>query len=130
MVPGDWAGRFGRAQLTVATSTVAGAAPVTAAYRRTTIGTPADLVVTRARTCNELPSRPQADPIVIVAGRQIDTTLPDHRELDHLVGSSQDGLRRHSPSKTGVNARMAPIPIDAFCSAQPENRVTSRIARG
>jgi hypothetical protein len=67
MVPGDWAGRFGRAQLTVATSTVAGAAPVTAAYRRTTIGTPADLVVTRARTCNELPYFPLCPQFIVLS---------------------------------------------------------------
>jgi cytosine/creatinine deaminase len=55
-------------------------------HGRITVGGPADLVVTRARTFNELLSRPQADRIVMVAGRQIDTTLPDHRELDRLVG--------------------------------------------
>jgi cytosine/creatinine deaminase len=56
------------------------------AHGRIVVGGPADLVITRARTFNELLSRPQADRIVVVAGRQIDTTLPDHRELDHLVG--------------------------------------------
>jgi cytosine deaminase len=43
------------------------------------------LIVTRARTFNELLSRPQADRIVLVAGRQIDTSLPDYRELDGLM---------------------------------------------
>ena len=47
-----------------------------------------DLIVTRARTFNELLSRPQADRIVLVAGRQIDTTLPDYRELDRLMGGA------------------------------------------
>jgi cytosine deaminase len=53
---------------------------------RIAVGGPADLVITRARTFNELLSRPQSDRIVLVAGRQIDTTLPDYRELDGLMG--------------------------------------------
>jgi cytosine deaminase len=52
---------------------------------RIAVGGPADLIVTRARTFNELLSRPQADRIVLVAGRPIDTTLPDYRELDRLM---------------------------------------------
>jgi cytosine deaminase len=52
---------------------------------RIAVGGPADLIVTRARTFNELLSRPQADRIVLVAGRPIDTTLPDYRELDCLM---------------------------------------------
>ncbi|HXW27498.1 MAG TPA: cytosine deaminase [Xanthobacteraceae bacterium] len=55
-------------------------------HGRIAAGRPADLIVTRARTLNELLSRPQADRLVLVAGRQIDTTLPDYRELDGLVG--------------------------------------------
>jgi cytosine deaminase len=47
-------------------------------------GLPADLVLTRARTIQELVSRPQSDRVVLVAGRAIDTTLPDYRELDYL----------------------------------------------
>ena len=54
-------------------------------HGRIAVGGPADLIVTRARTFNELLSRPQSDRIVIVAGRQIDTTLPDYRELDSLM---------------------------------------------
>ena len=50
------------------------------------IGAPADLVLTRARDWTELFSRPQADRTVLVAGRAIDRTLPDYRELDHLMG--------------------------------------------
>jgi cytosine deaminase len=45
-------------------------------------GGAADLVLTRARTLNELLSRPQSDRVVIITGRAIDTTLPDYRELD------------------------------------------------
>lgn len=52
---------------------------------RIAVGGPADLIVTRARTFNELLSRPQMDRIVLVGGRQIDTTLPDYRELDGLM---------------------------------------------
>lgn len=47
-------------------------------------GAPADLVITRARNWSELFSRPQADRIVLRAGRQIDRTLPDYAELDDL----------------------------------------------
>jgi len=56
-----------------------------AASGRITVGGPADLIVTRARTFNELLSRPQADRIVLVGGRPIDTTPPDYRELDYLM---------------------------------------------
>jgi cytosine/creatinine deaminase len=52
---------------------------------RITVGGPADLIVTRARTFNELLARPQTDRIVLVAGRPIDRTLPDYRELDYLM---------------------------------------------
>ncbi|MEM9141251.1 MAG: cytosine deaminase, partial [Pseudomonadota bacterium] len=48
-------------------------------------GAPADLVICRARSFNELLSRPQADRIVIRAGRPIDTTLPDYAQLDDLM---------------------------------------------
>jgi len=47
-------------------------------------GQSADLVLTSARTLPELLSRPQSDRVVLVAGRAIDTTLPDYRELDPL----------------------------------------------
>jgi len=49
---------------------------------RMAVGAPAGLVLTRARTMNELLSRPQTDRIVLCAGKQIDRTLPDYRELD------------------------------------------------
>ena len=49
---------------------------------RMAAGAPAGLVLTRARTMNELLSRPQADRVVLHAGKQIDRTLPDYRELD------------------------------------------------
>jgi cytosine/creatinine deaminase len=48
-------------------------------------GRPADLVLTRARSFDELVSRPQADRVVLRAGRPIETTLPDYAELDHLA---------------------------------------------
>jgi cytosine deaminase len=47
-------------------------------------GDPADLVVFRAREWTELLARPQADRVVLRAGRPIDRTLPDYAELDHL----------------------------------------------
>lgn len=51
-----------------------------------TPGQPADLVIPKARTMNELLSRPQSDRIVLRAGVAIDTTLPDYAELDDLYG--------------------------------------------
>ena len=53
------------------------------------VGAPADLVITRARSWTELMSRPQSDRIVIRKGLPIDTTLPDYRELDDLMGRPQ-----------------------------------------
>ncbi len=50
-------------------------------------GAPADLVLFRARTFNEFLTRPQADRVVLRAGRPIDRTLPDYRELDYLMGT-------------------------------------------
>jgi cytosine deaminase len=49
-------------------------------------GSPADLILTRARDWTEFFARPQADRTVLVDGKSIDRTLPDHRELDHLMG--------------------------------------------
>ena len=48
-------------------------------------GAPADLVICRARNWSELFARPQSDRIVLRAGRQIDRSLPDYAELDHLM---------------------------------------------
>ncbi|MGD1907692.1 MAG: cytosine deaminase [Leptolyngbyaceae cyanobacterium] len=50
------------------------------------LGQPADLVLFKARTFNELLARPQSDRVVLRRGQQIDTTLPDYAELDDLVG--------------------------------------------
>lgn len=52
---------------------------------RIAAGVPADLVLFRARTFNEFLARPQSDRVVLRAGRPIDRTLPDYRELDHLM---------------------------------------------
>ena len=54
-------------------------------HGRIVTGGSADLVLTQARTMQELISRPQSDRVVLVNGRAIDTTLPDYRELDHLA---------------------------------------------
>ena len=56
-------------------------------------GLAADLVLTRARTLQELLSRPQSDRVVLVKGRQIDTALPDYRELDHLHAPAPKAAR-------------------------------------
>ena len=50
------------------------------------LGQPADLVIFKARTFNELLSRPQSDRVVVRQGRAIDPTLPDYAELDDVVG--------------------------------------------
>ena len=52
-------------------------------------GAPADLVLFNARGYSELLSRPQSDRIVLRAGKAIDTTLPDYRELDPLMAGAQ-----------------------------------------
>ena len=52
------------------------------------VGAPADLVLFKGRSWTELMSRPQADRSVLRAGAAIDTTLPDYRELDDLMGLS------------------------------------------
>ena len=48
-------------------------------------GAPADLVICKARNWTELFARPQSDRIVLREGVQIDRTLPDYAELDHLM---------------------------------------------
>ncbi len=52
------------------------------------VGSPADLVICRARTWTELFARPQSDRIVLRGGRAIDRKLPDYAELDHLMGKA------------------------------------------
>jgi cytosine deaminase len=64
----------------------------------------ADLVLTRARTFHELMCRPQSDRAVVVAGRAIDTTLPDYGELDHLAG----GAASPAAPMSATPARAAP----------------------
>jgi cytosine deaminase len=54
-------------------------------HGRIEAGDAADLILTRARSLTELLARPQADRTVLVAGRPIDTMLPDYRELDALM---------------------------------------------
>jgi len=51
-------------------------------HGRMAAGAPAGLILTRARTMNELLSRTQTDRMVLCAGRPVDRTLPDYRELD------------------------------------------------
>jgi cytosine deaminase len=73
---GDWGGSITR--VPAATMGLAEAGTIG-------VGRPADLVLTRARSFDELVSRPQSDRVVLRAGRAIDTTLPDYAELDHLA---------------------------------------------
>ncbi len=52
---------------------------------RIAVGLPADLILFKARNFSELLSRSQGDRTVLQQGREIDTTLPDYRELDDLL---------------------------------------------
>ncbi|MEG4293798.1 cytosine deaminase [Microcoleus sp. C2C3] len=52
---------------------------------RIAVGLPADLILFKARNFSELLSRSQGDRAVLRQGREIDTTLPDYRELDDLL---------------------------------------------
>jgi cytosine deaminase len=54
-------------------------------HGRLEVGRAADFVLVRARNLTELLARPQSDRTILVAGRPIDTTLPDYRELDQLM---------------------------------------------
>lgn len=51
-------------------------------HGRMAVGAPAGMILTRARTMNELLARPQNDRVVLCAGKQVDRMLPDYRELD------------------------------------------------
>jgi cytosine/creatinine deaminase len=53
---------------------------------RLAVGLSADLLLFRARTLSELLSRPQSDRVALAAGRPIEASLPDYRELDRFVG--------------------------------------------
>ncbi len=54
------------------------------AHGRLRVNGPADMILLRARTFNEMVARPQSDRAVLVGGKAIDTTPPDYRELDAL----------------------------------------------
>jgi cytosine deaminase len=54
---------------------------------------PADLIVLRARNYSELLSRHQSDRVVLRAGRAIDTSPPDYRQLDVLLEPAVDAAR-------------------------------------
>jgi cytosine deaminase len=55
---------------------------------RIAVGAPADLVLFRARSMNELLARPQADRMILRDGKVLAASLPDFRELDRVVGAS------------------------------------------
>ncbi|MGJ3262159.1 MAG: cytosine deaminase [Salinarimonas sp.] len=48
-------------------------------------GDPADFVLVRARSLDELLARPQSDRIVVAGGRPLTAGPPDHAELDDLM---------------------------------------------
>lgn len=72
---------------TVVTSAPAGAMRLDGRAGTIAAGAPADLVLFRGRGFSELLSRPQADRVVLRAGRPIDTEPPDYRELDDLFAA-------------------------------------------
>jgi cytosine deaminase len=51
-------------------------------HGRMAIGAPAGMILTRARTMNELLARPQTDRMVLCAGQPVDRALPDYRDLE------------------------------------------------
>ncbi|MEG3436368.1 cytosine deaminase [Pannus brasiliensis CCIBt3594] len=55
-------------------------------FGRIGVGLEANLLIFKARDFSELLSRPQFDRLVLRNGKSIDTTLPDYRELDDLLG--------------------------------------------
>ena len=53
---------------------------------RIAVGAPADLVLFRARSMTELLARPQSDRAILRAGKPLNVSVPDFRELDQVVG--------------------------------------------
>ena len=53
---------------------------------RLSVGDTVNMVIFSARSYSEFLSRPQTDRVVLREGCQVDTTLPDYRELDVFVG--------------------------------------------
>lgn len=74
---GDWP-----AAITATPSTFSGFRKVAKIAK----GAPADFILIPARSWSELLSRPQSNRIVVRNGQAIDTTLPDYRDLDEVVG--------------------------------------------
>ena len=58
---------------------------------RIVVGGPADLIVLNARSMDQVIARPQADRVVIRAGRRLSATVPDYAELE---GVERFRLRR------------------------------------
>lgn len=56
-------------------------------HGRIAVGATADLVLFRARSMTELLARPQSDRVILRKGKTIDTSLPDFREMDAIVGA-------------------------------------------
>jgi len=54
---------------------------------RIAVGQPADLVLFRGRSMNELLARPQAGRVVLRNGQVLQAELPDFREMDAVVGA-------------------------------------------
>lgn len=54
---------------------------------RIAVGAAADLILFRARSMTELLARPQSDRTILRAGKPLDASLPDFREMDAIVGA-------------------------------------------
>lgn len=80
-------------------------------HGRIKIGGPADLVIFRGRCFSEVLGRPQHDRVVIRSGLQINTDLPDYRELDFDVEKKR---YMHAESKRAVSDFALPFFIGCF----------------
>ena len=65
-------------------------------------GRPADLILFEGRTWSELLSRPQANRVVLRAGRAIERQLPDYRELDDVLAVDASGSAPLSRTRDGA----------------------------
>jgi len=63
---------------------------------RIVAGGPADLVLFKGRSLNEVLARPETGRLVLRRGRALDTTLPDYAELDGLFGPAAGRVKQGS----------------------------------
>jgi cytosine/creatinine deaminase len=73
-------------------ATATPAAIMDVAHGTLAVGATADLLILKARNYSEMLSRPQFDRSVLRAGKAIDTSLPDYRQLDALMSASDNSF--------------------------------------